>query len=136
MTHHAATLPPRRFVIALGALLTVLGVAGTLGLSAILFFLFQSIVEGGQGVWTSLALFHALWLVFALSLFATGVNLIVAGVQRRRRDLVPGPWLYLLGASLAVIGLYLLLYQPAWYAWLALLAGLVVVWAEWALEVT
>ncbi len=126
----------RRGVLALGVLLTLLGAAGTLALSAVLFFLFQAIVEGGQGFWSSLALFHLLWLVFTLSLFASGVTLIAAAVQGRRRDLVSGPWLYLLGASLAVIGLYLLLYQPAWYAWLALVLGLVVIWAEWALEIT
>ncbi len=135
MTEDLSLAKRGRFITVLGAVMAVLGAAGTLGISAMLAFLLPALAEGSLSYFFNQALFQVMWAVFFISLFVAGVSLIVSGVKRKRHDLVPGLTLYFLGAALVVNALLLLTYGHLVYALTAAVIGCVVMYAEWSTEV-
>ena len=83
----------------------------------------------------SIALHMLIWLVFFLSLTVAGFSLLRSGLKRRTHDLVPGPTLYFLGASLVVNGLFLLVVSQYLYAGIAIVLGSVFLYLEHATQV-
>ena len=71
----------------------------------------RSLVVGQAGIWSGpLSLIYLLlWLLFSLSAAWTGAALLLSARRGARRDIVPGPPLYVAGASLVGIGLFLLI---------------------------
>lgn len=53
-------------------------------------------------------LFLIVWAVFSFSLVVAALALLRGAWRARRRDLVPGPTLYVAGACLVTIGLFML----------------------------
>lgn len=80
---------------------------------------------------TPMSAYYFAWLVFFGGLFAVGVSLMVASVQGRREDVVPGPSLYLMGAALLIAGMAQLLFGRPGLAGLTGLAGLVLMYVEY-----
>ena len=84
---------------------------------------------------TSIAIHSLIWLIFFVSLAVAGLSLLRSGFRRKRHDLVPGPTLYFLGASLVVNGLFLLVVSEYIYAMVAISAGLLFLYLEHATQV-
>ena len=125
----------RPLLIALGAVLAILGAAGLLRISTMLAFLLPQLAGGEFRFFSHLALFQVMWAVFFVSLLITGVSLIVSGARGKRRDVVPGLTLYFLGASLMVNGILLLTYGHPLYGGIALFIGALAAYLEWSTEV-
>lgn len=68
-----------------------------------------ALVEGSAGSWYTRrdVVYVAMWCVFALSVLAAGVSLAYSAVRGRGHNMVPGPTLYVAGASLFIIALFL-----------------------------
>ena len=111
-------------------------VIGTYWLSRILPGLYSSIVNSSYSFMKNSLIFHLLWLVFFLSLFVTGVKLIISAVNKRTTDLVPGLPLYFAGASLVIIGLFYLVFQQTAYAITAIIIGTLCIYFEGTAEIT
>lgn len=124
-----------RYITVIGAIIAVLGAAGTLGISAMLAFLLPELADGNLGFFFNQALFQVIWAVFFISLFVAGLSLIVSGVRQKQHDLVPGLTLYFLGAALVVNALMMLTYGHVVYALTAGAIGCIVMYAEWSTEV-
>lgn len=122
-------------LIILGAVIAIVGAAGILRISTMLAFLLPQMVEGNFSFLSHQALFQIMWAVFAISLFITGISLIVSGVKNKKHDLVPGLTLYFLGASLIINGILLLMYGHTLYAAVAIIIGAIVTFLEWNTEV-
>lgn len=89
----------------------------------------------GHGVFTLRdALYVLVWVVFSLSLLAAGVALLSAAWRARRYNMVPGPTLYLAGASLMIIALFLLAAGVPIYAVIAGAVGAALMVAEYSSE--
>ena len=67
--------------------------------------------------------------------FVAGVSLVVSGVRRRRRDLVPGPTLYLLGLAMVAVAAQGLLVGASAWLWLLAAAGFALLVLEYRLDV-
>ncbi len=119
----------------LGAIIAIIGAAGILRISTMLAFLIPQMAEGNYPFFSHQVLFQIMWAVFAISLFITGISLIVSGVKNKRHDLVPGLTLYFLGASLMINGILLLVHGHTAYAAVAILIGAIVTFLEWNTEV-
>ncbi|MFK8014166.1 MAG: hypothetical protein AB8G17_01830, partial [Gammaproteobacteria bacterium] len=52
-------------------------------------------------------LYVLVWVIFSASLIIAGVSLLGASYRARRHNMVPGPTLYVAGASLMVIAFFL-----------------------------
>lgn len=111
-------------------------VIGIYWLSKILPGLYSSVVDSGYSFMKNSVVFHLLWLVFFLSLFVTGVKLIISAVNKRTTDLVPGLPLYFAGASLVIIGLFYLVFQQTAYAITAIVVGTLCIYFEGTAEIT
>ncbi len=81
-------------------------------------------------------IYSILWLVVAFCTLLAGVSLIISALRRRQYDLIPGPTLYFLGLSLAVIGGFLLISGLGWQAIIAIVTGLFLIYWEWAYHVS
>lgn len=81
-----------------------------------------------------LTLQSALWLVIFASGAAVGISLLLAGIRRRRSNLVPGPTLYVLGAGLVCNGLFMLADNAWGWSAFSLLAGAALIWLEGRLD--
>lgn len=125
----------RPMVITFGAVIAVLGAAGTLGISTMLAFLLPQIADGGMGFLSHQALFQVMWAIVFISTLVAGVSLISSGVKGKQYDLVPGLTLYFLGAALMINGLILLSSGHVLYAVLASVVGAVIILLEWQTEV-
>ncbi|HBS27675.1 MAG TPA: hypothetical protein DD827_11250 [Gammaproteobacteria bacterium] len=119
----------------LGAIIAIIGAAGILRISTMLAFLLPQMAEGEFSFLSHQALFQIMWAVFAISLFITGISLIVSGAKNKKHDLVPGLTLYFLGASLMINGSLLFMYGHTLYAVVAILIGAIVTFLEWNTEV-
>ncbi|MEM7281719.1 MAG: hypothetical protein AAF438_08835 [Pseudomonadota bacterium] len=87
--------------------------------------------DGGiQAYLTTFVVYHAMWWLFFASLAVVGLSLIQASFVGRRNNLVPGPTLYLLGATLIINGFFLLMFGQAGWAALAILSGVVFMYLE------
>lgn len=117
--------------IIVGAVFAAVAAAGLIGVGSQFLLVITQLLDGSLGFSHNFAIFNALWIVFFISLLIAGISLIISGVRKRTHDLVPGISLYLAGASLLVIGFYLLAYDEMKYAVIAMLVGLVLVIAEW-----
>lgn len=53
-------------------------------------------------------LFLTVWLIFAFSLVIAALSLLRSAWRGRRRNIVPGPTLYVVGACLVIIALFML----------------------------
>ncbi len=109
---------------------------GIFWISKILPGLYASLSEDGYSFMKNAIIFHAVWLVFFLSLLLTGIKLIISAINKRTTDLVPGLPLYFVGASLVVIGLFYLIFQQTTYAIIAIVAGILCIYFEGAVEIT
>ena len=112
-----------------GVVLFAAGALGTLATGANAWHLFNDYSLN------SIALYMLIWLVFFVSLAIAGLSLLRSGFVRRKHDLVPGPTLYFLGASLVINGLYLLVVNQFAYAGIAIAAGLVFLYLEHATHI-
>lgn len=131
-------LPPSirsKLVLLFGLLLAIAGGLGTIALSALLVYTVPRTVSGEWHFFSHQALFQSMWAVFFVSLFMTGVSLVVSGANRKRKDLVPGLTLYFLGAALVVNGLLMLTYGHWIFGAVMIAVGAVAVYLEWSTEV-
>ncbi len=119
-----------RWMSPLGIVLMLLGGAGTLLLSTVVMGRISSVLEGSQ-IYSFQVLYEGLWLLFFASLFVLGGSLLVSALRKVTHNAVPGPTLYVMGASLMVIGLMMLMYDQVFQAALAMGIGLVLMIAEW-----
>lgn len=88
-------------------------------------------VDGARVLLSPLSTYYFAWLVFFAALIATGISLMVAAVQGRREDIVPGPSLYLMGAALMIAGMAQLAFGRPLLAMLSAAAGLVLMYVEY-----
>ncbi|MGV6859137.1 MAG: hypothetical protein ACWA5X_09200 [bacterium] len=123
-THH-------RWLMPLGWLLALAGGAGTLLLVVVMVNRVVGVVESGVMAPPLQMLYEGLWLLFFASLFTLGISLVVSALRKVRRNAVPGPTLYVMGASLMVLGLMMAMYDQVFQAALSLGMGLVLMIAEW-----
>ncbi len=92
---------------------------------------FLTTVEGTRTFLTPLAIYHAVWLVFFLTLLAVGVSLMVSVIKGRSRDIVPGPSLYIMGTSLVIAGMFQLVFGNIELAAVTGLIGIVLMVVEY-----
>ncbi|MEO0574223.1 MAG: hypothetical protein AAF004_02085 [Pseudomonadota bacterium] len=119
--------PGRRFLIATTGV--VLSMAGGYGLY-VLTSLIQYVMKHGAGdanAWTDYGLVGA---SLALALIA-GLSLLWSALKGRRRDVIPGPTLYLLGLCLAVLGAQAALIAGTTLGWLGVIAGIAIIVIEY-----
>jgi hypothetical protein len=76
-------------------------------------------------------LYVAVWSVFSASLLAAGLSLLYAAWRARRHNMVPGPTLYVTGASLLVIALFVFAAGAPLLGALAVAAGGALMAAEY-----
>jgi hypothetical protein len=114
-----------------GLAFIVAGLAASVSLVALLFGAADPLVA----LMSSLdKVYSGVWLVFAAALLVAGVSLVGGALRGVRSNLVRGPTLYILGASLGVIGLFLFFAREPASAVLALVAGLVLIVVEYRSE--
>lgn len=100
----------------------------------LMFEQFQS-ASGNYSVTSHQYLYEGLWLVFLVSLSVLGLSLVISGFQKRQHDIVPGPTLYLMGASLLGIALMMTMYGQVLHAVVAAMAGVTLMVIEWYYDV-
>lgn len=120
-----------RFVIIIGALFAALAAAGLIGMGSHFLIVISHVLDGSIAYSRNFVIYNALWIILFISLLIAGISLIISGARRKLRDLVPGISLYLAGASLIVIGFYLLIYDELIYAVVAMAVGLTLMIVEW-----
>ena len=119
----------------IGLVCIATSVFGLYWLSKIVPGIFHTLKESGFSFMANSIIFHLVWVVFFISLFITGIKLLISAVKKRSKDLVSGTTLYFLGASLVIIGLFYLLFQEYTYALIAMLSGTLCVYLEGATEI-
>lgn len=124
-----------RLLILLGILAAIVAAVGTVLLGYMLGSALPAWLDGRLGFLTFQLLFQALWLLFFVSMFVLGLRLIRSGIDRRRKDIVPGLTLYFLGAALAAIGVMLFTFGNLAAGVGLFLAGALAIYAEWSTEV-
>lgn len=80
-------------------------------------------------------LFLAAWAIFSFSLVIAGLALLRAAWRGRRRNLVPGPTLYVAGACLVVMALFMLAAGALVPSALTALLGGILIVAEYRSDV-
>ncbi|NNF16145.1 MAG: hypothetical protein HKN70_05315 [Gammaproteobacteria bacterium] len=76
-------------------------------------------------------IFRALWGIVAIAFVATGLSLLLAAIRRRHTNMVPGPTLYILGAALVIISMFLIS-DGGWLSGAIIAAaGLATMWLEY-----
>ena len=118
---------------AMGVAGVIAAVAGFLGAFANLRLLAGALADaaGPGGMLAPMTAYYFAWLIFFGGLVAAGISLMVAAVQGRREDIVPGPSLYLMGAALLVAGMAQLLFGRVALAGVTALAGLLLMYVEY-----
>jgi len=102
-----------------------------------LFSIIKSEIDSSNSPYNYATMLYAsLWLVAAFSTLVAGLSLIFSALRRRQYDLIPGPTLYFLGLSLAVIGGFLMMGGLGWQAITAVVIGLFLIYWEWAYHVS
>ncbi len=135
MTMPASTLFSS-ITMLIGIVCICISAIGIFWLSKIIPGLYEAVVNDGYSFMKNSVIFHLLWLIFFISLFITGVKLIISAINKRTTDLVPGLTLYFVGASLVVIGLFYLIFQETTYALMAIIIGILCIYFEGAAEIT
>ncbi len=92
---------------------------------------FLTTVEGTRSFLTSMAIYHAVWLVFFLALLAVGMSLIASTISGRSEDIVPGPSLYIMGTALVIAGMFQLVFGNVELAAVTGLVGIVLMVVEY-----
>ncbi len=113
-----------------GVVALVCGVLGVVQVSRILANDFAAIEGGVQAYLTTFVVYHGMWWLFFVSLTIVGLSLLQASVVGRRTNLVPGPTLYVLGATLIINGLFLAMFSEVLWAISAIVVGLVLMYFE------
>ena len=113
-----------------GVVALLCGVLGVVQVSRILANDFATIEGGVQAYLTTFVVYHAMWWLFFLSLSVVGLSLLQAALVARRTNLVPGPTLYVLGATLIINGLFLAMFGQVMWAIAAIAVGLVLMYLE------
>jgi tryptophan-rich sensory protein len=124
-----------RLLILLGIMSAIAGAVGTLLLGYMLGSALPAWFDGRLAFLTFQLLFQLLWLIFFISMFVLGLSLIRSGMDRRRKDIVPGLTLYFLGAALAAIGIMLFTFGNLAAGVGLFIAGALAVYVEWSTEV-
>ncbi len=124
-----------RFILLFGLMLSITGAMGTIALSMMLLYILPKVASGDMPFFGGQALFQTMWAVFFISLFMTGVSLMISAARRKQRDLVPGLTLYFLGAALVINGLLLMTYAHFVFGLAAMAAGSLAIYLEWSIEV-
>lgn len=88
-------------------------------------------VEGTRAFLTSMAVYHFAWLAFFVAALAAGISLIAASIQGRSEDIVPGPSIYVMGASLIVAAMFQLMFGRPGLAAASAVAGIALMVAEY-----
>jgi len=122
--------------LCLGIVLSLCAVAGIFWLSKIIPSIYSSSQSNDYSFMQNTLIFHLLWLFFFVSILVAGVRLIISALKKRTKDLVPGLSLYFAGATLISIGLFYLLFQQTGFAIIAILAGILCIYAEGSAEIT
>ena len=123
-------------VFFIGALVIALGAWGIMPTWK-LFSIIQSELDTSNSPYNYATMIYSiLWLVVAFCTLVAGVSLIISALRRRQYDLIPGPTLYFLGLSLAVIGGFLMMGGLGWQAVTAVVVGLFLIYWEWAYHVS
>ncbi len=123
-------------VFIIGALVIALGAWGIMPTWK-MFNIIQSEIDTSNSPYNyATMIYSALWLVAAFCTLVAGVSLIISALRRRQYDLIPGPTLYFLGLSLAVIGGFLMMGGLGWQAITAVVVGLFLIYWEWAYHVS
>ncbi len=123
-------------VFVIGAIVIALGVWGIMP-SWKLFNIVQSELGAPNTPYNyATMIYSAMWVVAAFCTLVAGVSLIFSALRRREYDLIPGPTLYFLGLSLAVIGGFLMMGGLGWQAITAVVVGLFLIYWEWAYHVS
>lgn len=118
--------------VLIGVIAVLLLVSGGFGLYLIINLLMLhpgdgSYLPGGQKE----VLFRILWGIVAAAFVATGVSLLSAAIWQRRTNMVPGPTLYVMGAALVIIGMFLCS-DGGWFSGAIIaMAGLATMWLEY-----
>lgn len=94
------------------------------------------LIQGELGAWYTRrdTVYVVVWAVFAVSLIAAGAALLYSMWRARRSNLVPGPALYVAGASLMIIAFFLVAGGTLLPALLAATLGGALLIAEYASE--
>ncbi|NNF52218.1 MAG: hypothetical protein HKN59_07240 [Gammaproteobacteria bacterium] len=92
---------------------------------------FATTVDGTRAFLTPMAAYHLAWLVFFAGLLVVGVSLIYATINGRSEDIVPGPSIYVMGASLIVAAMLQLMFGRPGLAAACAVAGIALMIAEY-----
>ncbi len=123
-------------VFIIGTLVIALGAWGIMPTWK-MFNIIQSEIDTSNSPYNyATMIYSVLWLVAAFCTLVAGVSLILSALRRRQYDLIPGPTLYFLGLSLAVIGGFLMMGGLGWQAITAVVVGLFLIYWEWAYHVS
>lgn len=114
-----------------GVIIAGVGVALSFVVGILLYDQYQAASTGSLSVGTHQFLYEGLWFVFFLSLAVLGISLLFSGFNRRRHNVVPGPTLYLMGASLLAIALMMIMYGQTLHAVVAAVVGVILMVVEW-----
>lgn len=122
-------------LILLGLLIAAAGLGFSYVVGVLLFDQYQSLSSGNYPISTQQLLYEGLWLVFFVSLTILGLSLLMSGLKNKKHDVVPGPTLYFMGASLMAIALMMAMYGQVLHAVVAAVVGLVLMVLEWYYDV-
>ncbi len=122
-------------ILFIGMICAGVSIFGLYWLSKIIPGIYNSLIENDFSFMTNSLIFHFIWAVFFISLFITGIKLLISAIKKRNKDLVSGLTLYFLGASLVIIGLFYLVFQQYPYALIAILAGALSIYLEGSTEI-
>ncbi|MDH3689833.1 MAG: hypothetical protein OEU36_10185 [Gammaproteobacteria bacterium] len=126
----------RAITLALGAILSLVGLWGTSAAIRLTSFVWSNLSTERYVFTPATVIYQGLWVVVALCVLATGISLIVSGWKRKRHNLIPGPTLYILGFILGAIGVFLFMFNQVPFAIGTFIAGLLLIYSEWAFRIT
>lgn len=120
-----ATTPRRWWMPVAGLILLVAALVGLLSLVKLLAMLIEADIA--DRMWLNYAL---IGLALA-SLGFAGLSLLVSWFTRRRRDVVPGPALYLFGSAMVMLGGQAAVLGQTLVGAIGVLVGFAVIWIEY-----
>ncbi len=123
-------------VMICGLIVTAIGIAAVITAWKIVSLVLAEQASDWSPFNTANIVYVSLWLLTAVSTLIAGVSLIISAVKRKEYDLIPGPTLYFLGLSLAIIGGFLTIGGLYWQGLIAIVVGLLLIYWEWGFHVS
>lgn len=123
------------FIFIIGALVLAAGLIGMKPSLSIFNIIYLELSQASSPYNNINLLYAALWITAAVATCIAGLSLIISAITRKQADLIPGPTLYFLGLSLAVIGGFLFMGGLSWQAAVAASIGGLLIYWEWSYHV-